>query len=109
MIEELRNKKSKYGEFTDESLKLIRSAVARRVKTAAANGEITGASDIIIVSLYAWRQWGNGTKAASFVASVTSTDQELVKFLKNFIYKVNSASSGDKILPRRKDWRCNNF
>lgn len=102
MIEELRNKKSKYGEFTDESLKLIRSAVARRVKTAAANGEITGASDIIIVSLYAWRQWGNATEAASFVASVTSTDQELVKFLKNFIYKVNSASSGDKILTTTK-------
>lgn len=98
MIAELRRQKNKYEEFTDEKLNLIKQAVAQRIKNAAANGEISEKSDNLSASLYAWRQWGDAKEAESFVQSVTATDEKLVSFLNNFIYKTNSAALSDKVV-----------
>jgi hypothetical protein len=97
LIAELRQKKNKYEEFTDEKLNLIKQGVAQRIKNAAANGEISEKSDSISASLYAWRQWGDVKEAESF-ASVTATDEKLIRFLDNFIYTVNSAALSDRVM-----------
>jgi hypothetical protein len=98
LIEELRRKEGKYQEFTDDELAASKAAVAQRIKTAAASGEISETPESLSVLLYAWRQWGSPAEAAAYVQSMTDTDEKLVKFLNKYIYQTHSAAMSDKVM-----------
>jgi len=93
LLEQLRRENRRYEEFTDERLTEIRSAITQRIRTAAANGEISEAGDNLVVLLYAWRQWGDAAEARAYVQSLTDTDAKLARFLDKFIYQTLTHSA----------------
>jgi hypothetical protein len=97
LITELRQKQNKYEEFSDHWLARIKGAVAERIKTAAANGEIPEASENLSPLLYAWREWGNPAEAAAYVQSLTNTNHRLARFLDKFIYQTHSTILADGV------------
>jgi hypothetical protein len=101
LIEELRNKKNKYQEFTDEELAACKATTAQRIKSAAASGEISGALENLSVMLYAWREWGDPGEAKAYVESITVSDEFLIQFVNRYIYQSTSAAVSDKVVSKQ--------
>jgi predicted KAP-like P-loop ATPase len=98
LIEQMGEKEHKYKEFTDEQLTALKTAIAERIKNAAAGGEIAEAPQSLSALLYAWRTWGNASETAAYVESLTDTDEKLARFLNKFVYQTHSAALDDKVM-----------
>jgi hypothetical protein len=97
LLEELKSKKNKYQEFTNEDISGLRSAIAQRIGSYVRSAENPEPHDIPML-LYAWRTWGNPLEVAAYVRSLTDTDVKLASFLDKFICQTHTASSNEKVM-----------
>ena len=98
LIEEQRQKESKYPEFGNDELRSIRQAVAKRIRTAIESNEISDPPEALPLILSVLRQWGDPNDATSYVQKLTDTDGQLARFLDKFTYQTHSTALTDKVM-----------
>jgi hypothetical protein len=90
------NGTSKYGEFDDQALGSLRTAVVGRIKELASTRNLLD-KDLLPKILFSWKTWGDAKEAAAYVENVVSDFKDFIRFLDKFIVQTTSVGGGDKV------------